>query len=269
MPAAARAVALVLLCAGCGEPQPGHPFFAGERPGAQVIAHRGGAGLRPENTLAAFEHAARLGADILEMDLRASADGAVVVLHDATVERTTGGRGRVDQLTLEQLRALNVPALEEVFARLPRRRMLAELKAAGAAFAGQVCTLIRRSDRSRDVLVASYDHASIRAFREVCPEVATAASSREARIFAWTAGVLAPAAQAFVIPYRWSGEEVATAELVARAKRRNLKVHVFTVNDEQDMRALIERGVDGVITDRPDRMLALLGRGETPPTIKR
>lgn len=260
---------------------PGHPFFA-EGKGVQVVAHRGGAGLRPENTLAAFEHAARLGADILEMDLRASADGAIVVLHDATVDRTTDGSGPVEELTLDRVRALDagyrwsddggrsfpfrgrglrIPTLEEVFARLPHKRMLLELKTSGAAFARDVCTLIRRENRVREALVACFDDASIHAFREACPEVATASSSREARIYAWLGGVLTPPAQALVIPHRWRDRELATAERIAQARERNLKVHVFTVNDEQDLRALIGRGADGVITDRPDRLLALLGRG--------
>ena len=86
---------------------PNHPFFSGLNSGITVIAHRGGANLRPENTLVAFEHAVSIGADVLEMDLRATADGSIVVLHDATVDRTTDGQGRVDALTLAELQKLD------------------------------------------------------------------------------------------------------------------------------------------------------------------
>lgn len=237
----------------------------------QVIAHRGGAGLRPENTLAAFAHAQASGADMLEMDVRTTADGAIVVLHDATVDRTTEGQGRVDALTLEALQRLDagyrwspdggrsfpfrgqgirVPALQEVFARFPRLRLIVEMKQYGQEFAVAVCTLIRYAKFSGHVLVASFDSATLTAFRNACPEVATSMSAREVRLLAALRWFYTPPAPALQIPD-------GVADLVTTAKRRNLKVHIWTVNDETRMRELISMGVDGIMTDRPDRLLEL------------
>lgn len=267
-------------------PAPDHPFFAAEKPGTQVIAHRGGADLRPENTLAAFLHAAEIGSDILEMDVQPTADGAIVCIHDATVDRTTDGRGRVDSLALSELQKLDagyhwsgdggrtypfrgqgvrVPALDEVFARLPQTRMIVEMKHGGPGLAQPLCSLIRRSRMAERVLVASLNNDALAAFRKACPEVATSMSRTEARIFYGVqsvrlAAAYSPPVQALQIPYRLDNTVIATGDLVAAAHRRNLKVHVWTISDGERMRELIRIGVDGIITDRPDRLLDLLGR---------
>ncbi len=280
MPAPARAVGLLLLCSGlgCSGPEPGHPFLRDEKPGVQVIAHRGGAGLRPENTHAAFLHAAELGADILEMDLRLTADGAIVVIHDATVDRTTDGSGAVAALTFERLRALDagyrwspdggktfpyrgrglrVPALEEVLERLPAARMVVEMKQFAPPSAAALCALIRRAGMQRKVLVASFADDALRAFRDACPEVATSMSAYEARLFVTLRGFYAPAAVALQVPDRMRETVLVTPELLAMARGRNLKLHAWTVNDEARMRELVRLGVDGIMTDRPDLLLRL------------
>ena len=259
-------------------PAQSHPFFQPDTTGILVIAHRGGAALRPENTLAAFVHAVELGADILEMDLRATADGAIVVLHDSTVDRTTDGKGRVDGLSLEELSSLDagyrwsrdggrsfpfrgqnirVPTLEEVFKRLPNARMNIELKQSGWVFAEAVCALVGRSGMAQKVLAASVDDGTLKAFREACPEVATSMSAREARFFLVTAGVYTPAAPALQIPDRLGDHVLATPSVIAAAHGRNVVLHVWTVNDAERMRELVRLGVDGIITDRPDVLLAL------------
>jgi glycerophosphoryl diester phosphodiesterase len=266
-------------------PAPAHPYFALERPGVQVIAHRGGAALRPEATLAAFAHAARLGADILEMDVRATADGAIVVLHDATVERTTDGRGAVAELSLEALQRLDagyrwtddggrsfpyrgkgfrVPTLAQVYAQHPRLRMVVEMKVRTPEFAQALCRLTRASGMGERVLVASFDHATLRAFRQACPEVATSMSTREVQAFLALArlrlaALASPDAVAVQVPERLGDLEVLNATLLAAARSRNLRVHAWTINEEADLRRLIDLGVDGIMTDRPDRLLALRG----------
>jgi glycerophosphoryl diester phosphodiesterase len=275
-------LAAVLLA----RPAPAHPFFALERPGVQVIAHRGGAGLRPEATLEAFDHAVRLGADILELDVRATADGAIVCLHDATVDRTTDGNGPVAALTLAELRRLDagyrwtqdgggtfpyrgkglqVPTLEEVLTRHARSRMVIEMKVRTPDFAQSLCRLARDAGMARRVLVASFDDATLDAFRQSCPEVATSMSQREAQIF-WLlarlrlAAASSPNAVALQVPERFGGVEVLTPVLMAAARGRNLRVHAWTLNDEEAMRRLISLGVDGIMTDRPDRLVLLRGR---------
>lgn len=267
-------------------PAPDHPYFAAGNPRIHVVAHRGGMGLRPENTLAAFTHAVALGADVLEMDVQPTADGAIVCIHDATVDRTTDGRGRVDSFTLEELRKLDaghhwsgdggksfpfrgkgirVPTLEEVFARFPQTRMIVEMKHGGAALARPLCERIRRSRVTEKVLVASMNVDAVTSFRAACPEVLTAMSATEARIFhgALFAGLesfYSPPVMALLIPDRLRGQMLATPALVEAARRRNLRVQVWTVNDEERMRELARIGVAGIMTDRPDQLLEVLGR---------
>jgi glycerophosphoryl diester phosphodiesterase len=267
-------------------PVPPHAYFAAERPGLQVIAHRGGAGLRPEETLEAFDHAARLGADILDLDARATADGVIVCLHDATVDRTTDGSGPVAALTLAELRRLDagyrwtqdggktfsyrgkglqVPTLEEVLKRHARLRMVIEMKVRTPDFAQSLCSLVRDAGMAQRVLVASFDHATLDAFRQACPEVATSMSLRDAQVF-WLlarlrlAAASSPDAVALQVPERFAGVEVLAPFLIEAARSRNLRVHAWTINDEEAMRRLIALGVDGIMTDRPDQLLALRGR---------
>jgi glycerophosphoryl diester phosphodiesterase len=293
-PRALRLALFALLAAGLAwlaavllaRPAPAHPFFALERPGVQVIAHRGGAGLRPEETLEAYDHAARLGADILEIDARATADGAIVCLHDATVDRTTDGSGAVATLTLAELRRLDagyrwtqdggrtfpyrgkglqVPTLEEVLKRHARSRMVIEMKVRTPDFARSLCSLARDAGMAQRVLVASFDYATLDAFRQSCPDVATSMSQREAQIF-WLLGKLrlaaasSPDAVALQVPERFGGVEVLAPALIAAARGRNLRVHAWTINDEEAMRRLISLGVDGIMTDRPDRLVLLRRR---------
>jgi glycerophosphoryl diester phosphodiesterase len=280
------AVATYGVMALSARPAPSVPFFATEKPGIQVIAHRGGAELRPENTLAAFAHAVALGADVLEMDLRGAADGTLVILHDATVDRTTDGRGRVDSLALGDLRKLDagfswstdggrthpfrgkgirIPTLEEVFQQFPDQRMNIEMKRVEPVLAQPLCALIRRTGMTQRVLIASMDVDTIEAFRRACPDVATSMSRREALVFfglqrARLEAVYSPPVQALQVPYWFGDTFVPTPGFVEAARRRNFKVHVWTINDDKRMRELIEIGVDGIVTDRPDRLLALLGR---------
>ncbi|MDH3437917.1 MAG: glycerophosphodiester phosphodiesterase [Betaproteobacteria bacterium] len=273
-------------------PASNHFFFAAERPGTQVIAHRGGAGLRPENTLAAFSHAVEIGADILEMDVQRTADGAIVCLHDRAVDGTTDGRGRVETLTLDELRKLDaghnwsanggrtypfrgkgirVPTLEEVFTRFPTTRMNIEMKYAEPTMAQPLCSLIRRSGMEQRVLVASMNETAVMAFRQACPEVATSMSRSEAQLFFGIQlvsldAVYTPPVRALQIPDRLGDDVIATAGFVAAAHRRNLKVHVWTVNDAARMAELVRIGVDGIITDRPDWLLRLVRRTGATPT---
>jgi glycerophosphoryl diester phosphodiesterase len=280
------AAAIYGIAAFSARPAPNHAFFASEEARTQVIAHRGGAGLRPENTLAAFAHAVEIGADILEMDVQRTADGAIVVLHDRAVDRTTDGRGRVERLTLDELRRLDaghnwsadggrtypfrgrrirVPTLEEVFTRFPTTRMNIEMKYAEPALARPLCALIRRSAMSQRVLVASMNDAAVMAFRRACPEVATSMSRGEARLFFGIQLVsldaaYTPPVRALQIPDRLGNDVIATAGLIAAAHGRNLKVHVWTINDADRMEELVRIGVDGIITDRPDQLLGLVRR---------
>lgn len=268
------------------QPVADHAFFAQFPPEPLVIAHRGGKGLWPENTLYAFEHAVDLGVDVLEMDIHSTADGVLVVMHDDTVDRTTDGSGPIQALTLDEIKALDagynwsaddgqttpyrgqgiaVPALEEVFAAFPNVPMNIEIKQAEPSIAAPFCQLIREHAMSDRILVASFDQAVIKEFRRECPEVATTAGQNEVvalfvlgRIF--LDAVYTPPSEAVQVPEYRSGLHVLTPRFVEAAHSSGLEVHAWTINDVDDMQRLLDLGVNGLITDYPDRLMSLLAR---------
>ncbi len=275
-------------------PNEPHPFFEGDD-GVLVMAHQGGDGLWPSNTLYAFRRAVRAGADVLELDLHASTDGTLVVIHDETVDRTTDGRGLVNDLTLADLKKLDagydwsperagegfpyrgrgvtIPTLRDVFEAFPDTRVNVEIKQLEPGIVAPLCDLIERFGRQNTTLVVSFYDAATRAFRERCPDVATAATPSEIRNFfilttLFLDRVYQPPAQAMQVPETQGNLRLVTSRFVAAAHRKNIQVHVWTVDDSADMARLVELGVDGIITDRPDRLLKLLNRngGVTRPT---
>lgn len=254
-----------------------------------VIAHRGGAGLGPENTIHAFTRARDLGVDVLEMDAQVTADGVLVVMHDSTLDRTTDGSGPINRLTLAQLkkldaafrwspddgrsfplrgRGINVPTLQEVFKAFPDMRFNIEPKQAEPSLVKPLCRMIREYGMTKKVMVGSFNAQVLAEFRLECAEVATSASPVEVSDFlAMSAGRSdgprrSPAMQAMQVPEYMLGRRVLTREFVEAAHALNLQVHAWTINDEESMKRLIELGVDGIITDYPDRLIALLkGQG--------
>lgn len=269
-----------------GEAVPEHKYFRQDAGRTLAIAHRGGAGLWPENTLYAFEHAAALGVDVIETDVRVTKDGELVVIHDEGLERTTDGVGRVGSLTLAELKRLDaayrfstdggrsfplrgsgvsVPTLREVFEALPHMRFNIEPKQAAPPLAAPLCRLIREYGMTDRVLIASFSATTLAEFRRECPEVATSAATGEVASFftlqgAGLAASYSPAMQALQVPEHAGALHVLTRDFVEAAHGRNLRVHAWTVNAEGDMRRLIEIGVDGIMTDYPDRLLKVLGR---------
>jgi glycerophosphoryl diester phosphodiesterase len=265
-------------------PAADHPFFAHD--GVLVMAHRGGRGLWPENTLYAFQRAWDLGVDVLEMDLHSTSDGALVIMHDDTVDRTTDGAGPIHEYTLDELKELDagyqwtaddgatfpyrgqgitVPALEDVFEALPDARMNIEIKQAQPSIVAPLCELVRAYGLTERVLVASFDQETIRAFRQACPEVASTAGEDEVRVLyvlsrAWLARIYSAPAEAAQVP-EYSGDlHVVTPRFLRAAHGRGMEVHVWTVNEPDDLQRMLDLGVDGIITDYPDRLLELLGR---------
>jgi glycerophosphoryl diester phosphodiesterase len=263
-----------------------HAFFAEMSDEPLVMAHRGGKGLWPENTLYAFKQAVALGVDVLEMDTHSTADGVLVVLHDDTVDRTTDGTGPIQGFTLAELKALDagyewsadggqtlpyrgqgitVPTVEEVFAAFGDVPLNIEIKQAEPSLSAQLCQLIRDYDLEDRVLVASFHQEVVKEFRRECPEVATSAGETEITILFALSKVLLERvyglpAQAVQVPEYRSGLHVITKRFVRAAHNRDLEVHAWTINEVADMERLLEIGVDGIITDYPDRLLALLGR---------
>jgi glycerophosphoryl diester phosphodiesterase len=254
------------------------PFLRSDRP--WVMAHRGGRGQWPENTLLAFTQSLAKGADVLEMDLRRSRDGIWMVIHDASLMRTTNGQGAVHQFTAAELQALDagyrfttdngktypfrgrglrIPTAEEVLQAFSGRRLNLEIKENDESAAVSLCRLIRAKGAEDRVLVASVAGKTLNAFRKACPRVATSAAASEARLFFLLSrlhleGLFPRGPDALQVPEYFGRLHVVTPGLIAAAHGLNLKVHVWTVNQTADMQRLLDWQVDGIITDYPTRL---------------
>lgn len=253
----------------------------------QVLAHQGGNHLWPDNTMLAFRNAVELGVDALEMDVHATADGTLVVIHDDTVDRTTDGTGLVKELTLEEIRSLDgayrwphhvetdehpyrgqgvrIPTLEEVLREFPDMPMTIEIKQADPPIVTAFGELLQRYDREPNTIVASFHPSVMEEFREQFPDFATSGVEPEIRTFFVMKTVFAgwlypPPMEAFQVPETSGNLRVITPRFVRAAHRRGINVQVWTINDRESMRRILDAGVDGIITDRPDLLLEELGR---------
>ncbi len=241
-----------------------------------VIAHRGASGVAPENTLAAFRRAAEMGAGFIETDLRFSRDARLVAMHDDTLDRTTNGKGPVAAKTLEELRKLDagswfrgqppdgaagrfagerIPTAEEVLA-LGRERDLGlylEIKAPGASGAEHaVVGAVRTANEVGRTVVLSFDAGVIDRVRRYEPLLMTGLLYSERLPDAVKRAVDVGARQ--LLPRA----DRITPELVAEAHENDLKVAAWTVNDPSQMKRLMVEGVDGIITNYPEELVALL-----------
>jgi len=265
-----------------------------------AFAHQGGAREAPSSTMFALRRAVEVGADALELDVHRSADGHLVVCHDPTVERTTDGAGRICDLTLEQLDALDnahwwrpgevvdhvVDACElPLRGRAPVERQLgiatlAEvLDAFGhvllnldikqtapevVPYEAQLADQLVAAGRSDNVIVASFSDVSLDAFRAEGTAIATSCGPRDVIALAQALGANEPVPDsvrvhaAVQVPPRFGGVDVVTAQAVNAAHDAGLAVHVWTIDDEPEMRRLVDLGVDGVMTDRPSVLVNLL-----------
>lgn len=285
------AVFIILLASNLFvRPIPDHPYYA-DRPPVMVIAHQGGDGLWPGDTLFAFQNAADLGVDVLEMDLHLTKDNVLVLIHDETVDRTTNGSGSVEQMTLAEIKSLDaghhwspdngatfpyrgqgitIPTLEEVFQAFPGYRMVIEIKKTERSMAAPFCALIRQYAMQNRVLVASFHDERMAEFRTECPEAATSSARQETTTFVllskvFLGGLVSPHYHSLQVPEKSSGIIVMTSQFVRAAHARNLKVEPWTIDDPAQMRQYIAWGVDGLITDRPDLLLEALGRSQSTP----
>lgn len=279
------ATCVVLLLT--ARPAPPHPFFASNARNPNrplIIAHRGGKGLWPEETMYAFEQAVELGVDVLEMDVHSTADGELVLLHDDTVERTTNGTGLINDLTLAEAQALDagytwtaddgqtfpfrgqgmtVATLHEVFTRFPTMRMNIEIKQDEPSIVNQLCTMIYEYNMQNRILVASFNPDTMTKFQQACPDIARSAGATEIRTFfvlntLKLAAGFTPSSQAFQVPEYSDSTHVLTPAFITAAHSRNIQVHAWTINEVEDMQRIRNLGVDGIITDYPDRLLEVL-----------
>ena len=278
------------------------------------IAHQGGEIEAPSNTMFAFKTALEKGAEVLELDVHATSDGEIVVIHDATVDRTTNGTGQVDEMTLEEIKQLDaahwfvpdcgtcndepetafayrgfatgerpiprklkrfapndfkIPTLREVLEQFPHTFINIEIKATAPEtipYEDKLAALLAEYERTNDTIVVSFlDHA-VEIFKTLAPDVDTATGTGEAGLFWATTqgpvpGAPSPRHQALQVPIVFNGITVVTPEFVEKAHANGLAVHVWTINDREEMEWLIEIGVDGIMTDRPTLLEKVLNHG--------
>lgn len=271
-------------------PDPLHPVLCG---GPLLIGHRGAAGLSPENTMVSFREAVdRWAVDMIELDVRASADDHCVVIHDATVDRTTDGTGHVADLTLAELRELDaghrfrdadgghpfrgrgirIPTLADVLQALPDTPLTVEIKIGTAQ--APLFHALRRHDAADRVVVAGMDHRDRTLFGDYTGP--RSGSNRDVRGFYLLHRLFAGrcwrrSCEVFQVPERRGRLRLVTRRFVRDAARHRVPVHVWTVNDPVTMARLLDWGVDALITDRPDlaaRVLADRVGRPLPPGLR-
>jgi glycerophosphoryl diester phosphodiesterase len=259
-------------------------FF--DLPKPRAIAHRGASGNYPENTLSAFRAAAEAGAWYFELDVHMTRDGHIVVSHDPDLARTCGIEASIRELNLAEVkqadagyafqspaadnsaqfkfrgRGIQIPTLAEVFAAFPDRRYVIEIKQSEPSLAAALLEVVDRFGMHRRVLMAGEHQGPIDEIRALASSIPTGMAYREIADFMQSlapgAEPYSPRADALQVPPEFESWRLVTRESVAAAHRLGIEVHVWTVNDPAEMRAMLELGVDGIITDYPARLLALL-----------
>jgi glycerophosphoryl diester phosphodiesterase len=254
------------------------------RPRPRLFGHRGAAGLAPENTLPSFRRAVSEGAEYLELDLHATRDGVPVVIHDSTLDRTTDGSGLVRERSLAELRrcdagfrfedggrypyrgrGIRVPTLEELLDEMSEVPLNIEIKQADPPMERAVTALLEHKDALGRVVLAAEDDSIMRRIRAAAPNVATSASRGETldfftRCFGKGFDGYACAACALQIPIRFGAVELVTSATLAAAHGVGLEVHVWTVNEGDEMERLLRLGVDGVMSDLPGLLVGVARR---------
>lgn len=217
------------------------------------IGHRGAAGHAPENTLASLKRAIKLGVDLVEFDVRRTAEGALVLLHDSTVDRTTNGEGSVESLPLTVLRGLDagggeqIPLLAEALACLNGRAgAMIELKVEGIA--ADVCATVKASDFQGPVIYASFFHEELLTVRSLMADAYTLALIEGAPIHLTAFAIDANATHAGL------ALGLVTPALVQALQAQGIKVFVYTVDEPEDISRMKRLGVDGIISNFPERI---------------
>ncbi len=239
-------------------------WLASER--CLIIAHRGASAAAPENTLAAFRLAVDLGADGIELDVRGTADGHLVIIHDAAVDRTTDGTGKIAALTLEQVRRFDagrkfgpafggerIPLLSEVFAAV-RGRLLVDVEVKAAGVEAALLDTIRRMQMEDSVLISSFDAQVVARVRDLAPEIPAGLLQSAAHPQA-----AVPLGAAVYLP----AVEALAAEVVTYCRQHGLRVITWTVRTEAAARQALRLGVDGIIADDPVFVRKMVPRRKT------
>jgi glycerophosphoryl diester phosphodiesterase len=268
----------------------GHPYF--DLPTPIVIGHRGASGELPENTLLAFERALAQGAAILETDAHLSRDGEVVLSHDPLVDRTTDGSGAVEQLTLAELQLLDagyrfspdggasfphrgkgirIPTLREAFERFPGIRFNIEVKRNSPALIDATVQMVAELRREQTTLLAAGEDDTMTALRAkiaqsgLRPAVGAGPGDVVRFVRAAAEGAAPPPEpMALQIPPSFAGNPLVTEDLIEFAHRHGVQIHVWTINDVDEMHRLLDLGVDGVMSDFPGLLQEVVDERGSP-----
>jgi glycerophosphoryl diester phosphodiesterase len=255
-------------------------FFTGPEP--RLFAHRGASARAPENTLEAFRLAREQGVTYLELDVHLCVDSELVVIHDSSVSRTTGRRGRVENMSLAEIRKLDagfkftmdhgrtfpyrgkglrVPTLSEVLEAFPSMGLTVEIKPTRPGIAEALARTLQSHRAEERVVVASHEHELLSSFRAIAPSVPTSFSKDEVRDFllrlrGGTMDGYRPPAVAFQVPEYKGLRRVVSRAVIDAIHGFGVEVHVWTVNEPVHMVRLLSWGVDGIMTDDPARAIA-------------
>ncbi len=258
-----------------------HPFLT---PFPMVCAHRGDSAHYPQNTLPAFRSAAELGVDCIESDVHLTSDGECVLWHDDTVDRMTDGEGRIEDLTLSELlrldgaygyqdgngnfpfrgQGIKIPTLAETLEALPVVRFNLDLKGASLKLVERFLDTIDAFQARERVLGASFHHLQLKRIRSYAPDLITSFSETEVRRlmalhFSRLLKLYFPfPGRTFQVPEYSENTQIITPRLVKLLHSKGIFVQVWTVNEEEDMRRLLDMGVDGIITDDPRLLIQVL-----------
>jgi glycerophosphoryl diester phosphodiesterase len=263
-----------------------------------AFAHQGGAFEGPSSTIAAITRAIAHGATAVELDVHTTRDRKVVVCHDETVDRTTHHHGEIASFTLSELREMDnaywwiegaavthgrpdtayvhrgkaptdrsfsIATLEEVVGTFPGVLLNLDIKRSEPEvepYERLLADELRRLERTSSVIVASFHDAAISKFRSIAPEVATSAATGETTAFFFSlleaSDLVVPDACAFQVPATYGDVTVVDERFIAAAHEAGIAVHVWTINEVDEMNRLLDLGVDGIISDTPTRLAKLL-----------
>jgi glycerophosphoryl diester phosphodiesterase len=233
------------------------------------IGHRGARGYEPENTLISFKKAISMGVDFIELDVHLSKDNNVIIMHDRTLNRTTNGRGRISEKTLKEIKSYRtdknqpIPTLQEVIDSLKGKTRF-NIGIKNVAATKHVAEIIKKNRIEKKVLVASKHPESLIEMKKILPRVETAlvykiANNLIRKIFFV---MMIPLAKLLIlkkakdtkVDYIQLNYLLATRNTIKRLQEQGYKVNVWTVNNQRTIKKMIERGVDGIISDYPDRI---------------